>query len=222
MCCALNWSLFAEPLLLSLKVSLIASTVSLALGIIISYWMVRHKFIGKIFLETTIMMPLVLPPTVVGFLLLVLLGRRSWIGKAFEWITGQPIIFSWAAAVIAAIVVTFPLVYQSIKTGFSNVSLEHEEAAWLDGANEWQVLFSITLPLAKPSLITAYILGFARALGEFGATLMVAGNIPGRTQTIPTAIYGAVESNEMVLTWLWTLVMIHISFVLLLLARAIK
>lgn len=207
---------FFEPLWLSLKVSLIASVISLVLGALISYVLSSKQFVGKTLLEVLFMLPLVLPPTVVGFLLLVSLGRRSWLGMAAEWIFSKPIIFSWYAAVIAAIVVSFPLVYQTIKVGLAAVSSEHKEAARLDGASEWQVLLHIVLPLARPSLLAAYILGFARALGEFGATLMVAGNIPGKTQTIPTAIYAAVESNQMDLAWLWTAIVVIISFFMLL------
>ncbi|CAH0121117.1 Molybdenum transport system permease protein ModB [Paenibacillus sp. CECT 9249] len=212
---AFDWHSFLLPFWLSLKVSLIASILTLIAGIWIASWMAERHFSCKAVLETIFMLPLVLPPTVVGFLLLTLLGRKSWIGRLMEWLFAQPVIFTWYAAVIAAIVISFPLVYQTVKVGIASVSVEYKDAARLDGANERQVLGRITLPLAGRSLLTAYTLGFARALGEFGATLMIAGNIPGRTQTIPTVIYTAVETNQMHLAWIWTFIVIMISFILL-------
>lgn len=165
--------------------------------------------------ETFLILPLVLPPTVIGFLLLVLLGRNSWIGRLAEWLFAQPLIFSWGAAVIAAVVVSFPLVYQSMRVGFDSVDRELEEAARSQGAGEWQVFRWITLPLVSRSAIAAFILAFARGLGEFGATWMVAGNIPGKTQTLPTAIYVAVSNGDHGLAWIWTAVIILFSWLLL-------
>jgi molybdate ABC transporter, permease protein len=165
------------------------------------------------------MLPLVLPPTVVGFLLLVLLGRKSWVGQGIERLFHAPVIFTWWAAVIASVVVSFPLVYQTMKVAFLSVDKRLEEAGRSIGANERQVFWHITLPLASRSLISAYILGFARGLGEFGATLMIAGNIPGKTQTIPTAIYVAVDSGNTTMAWAWTVSIIVISFILLLISR---
>jgi len=215
----MDWNSLFTPLWLSLKVSFIASIISLGLGTLAACLLHKRKFIGKTFLETLFMLPLVLPPTIIGFLLLVILGRNSLLGKLAEWIFSQPIIFSPVAAVIAAIVVAFPLIYQSIKVGLASVSEEFEDAARLDGASTWKVLQKVTLPLAAPSLLTGYILGFSRALGEFGATLMIAGNIPNKTQTIPIAIYTAVEKNEMPLAWMWTVMIVIISFGLLLMTR---
>lgn len=131
----------------------------------------------------------------------------------------QSIIFTWGAAVIASIVVAFPLVYQTMKTGFSLVSKDLEDSGRSIGANEWQVLRYITLPLAWRSVTAAYILGFARGLGEFGATLMIAGNIPHKTQTLPTAIYIAVESGNQTLAWCWAAAIIVISFGLMFIAN---
>jgi molybdate transport system permease protein len=179
--------------------------------------MSRRSFKGKTLLETAFMLPLVLPPTVVGFLLLVVLGRKSWLGRLIEWLFAAPIVFTWWAAVIAATVVAFPLVYQTMKVGFASVDRDLEDAGRSIGANEWQVFRYITLPLTFRSLISAYILGFARSLGEFGATLMIAGNIPGKTQTIPTAIYVAVDAGNAPMAWAWTGSMIVISFLMLLL-----
>ncbi|NHW33489.1 molybdate ABC transporter permease subunit [Paenibacillus aceris] len=215
----INWHEFWTPIRLSLQVSLLSSLIVLILGVGTAWWMSRRSFRGKTILETAIMLPLVLPPTVVGFILLVMLGRRSWFGKFIEWLFAAPIIFSWWAAVIASIVVAFPLVYQTMKVGFSAVDRDMEAAARSIGANEWQVFRYITLPLTIRSLISAYILGFARGLGEFGATLMIAGNIPGKTQTIPTAIYVAVDAGNTTMAWAWTCSIIIISFLMLFLTR---
>ncbi len=216
----LDWQTFWSPVALSLRVALLSSIAAMALGVGAARWMTRRSFAGKTLLETAFMLPLVLPPTVVGFLLLVGLGRKSWIGRFAEWLFAAPIVFSWWAAVIASVVVAFPLVYQTMKTGFLSVDKGLEEAARSSGANERQVFAYITLPLAYRSFVTAYVLGFARGFGEFGATLMIAGNIPGRTQTTPTAIYLAVDAGNATMAWLWTLSMIAVSFLLLIFARS--
>lgn len=212
----MNWDEWLPPVWLSLRVSIIASIIVAIIGMLVARFMSRHSFKGKSIVETFFMLPLVLPPTVVGFILLITLGRGSWIGKVYEWLFAQPIVFSWIAAVIAAVIVAFPLVYQTMKVGFLSVDRHLEDSARSAGASELQVLRYITLPLAKRSLTTAYLLGFARGLGEFGATLMIAGNIPGRTQTVPTAIYIAVETGEMGMAWAWTIAIISFSFVMLL------
>ncbi|MEK3917566.1 molybdate ABC transporter permease subunit [Paenibacillus sp. FSL H7-0331] len=215
----LHWGELWPPIRLSLQVALLSSVVAALLGVAIAWWMSRKSFKGKLLLETLFMLPLVLPPTVIGFLLLVMLGRKSIAGRFMEWLFHAPVIFSWWAAVIASIVVAFPLIYQTMKVGFDSVDSSVEEAGRSDGANAWQVFRFITLPLAARSLITAYILGFARGLGEFGATLMIAGNIPGVTQTIPTAIYVAVDSGKTTMAWAWTVSIILISFLLLFMTR---
>lgn len=184
--------------------------------------MAKAAFPGKAIIETVFLLPLVLPPTVVGFLLLVLFGRQSPIGQFIEWLFHQPIIFSWWAAVLAVVVVAFPLMYQSAKTGFEEVDGEVEDAARVDGANARQLFLLISVPLAMKSIISGAILSFTRALGEFGATLMFAGNIPGKTQTTPTAIYVAIDSGNMQQAWLWVLCMIVISFLLLVIIQLSK
>jgi len=213
-----DWQAFWSPVRLSLQVALIASILALIIGVAAAYMMSRRSFRGKALLETAFMLPLVLPPTVVGFLLLVILGRKSWLGQFFEWLFAAPIVFSVSAAVIAAVVVAFPLVYQTMKAAFASVDRELEASGRSMGANEWQVFRFITLPLTFRSLVTAYILGFARTLGEFGATLMIAGNIPGKTQTLPTAIFVAVDSGNTQLAWAWTGMIVAISFLMLLFA----
>lgn len=212
----MNWHDYWSPIKLSIQISSLSSILVLLSGVAISWWMSRRSFRGKLLLETVFMLPLVLPPTVVGFLLLIILGRRSFIGHFIEWLFAAPIIFSWWAAVVASVVVSFPLVYQTMKVGFSSIDRDLEDAGRSIGANEWQVFRYITLPLTFRSILAAFILGFARGLGEFGATLMIAGNIPGRTQTVPTAIYVAVDSGNAAMAWAWTGSIILISFILLL------
>ncbi|RAI96767.1 molybdate transport system permease protein [Paenibacillus pabuli] len=216
---AIDWAVFWPPVRLSLQVALLSSVIAAVFGIAVAWKMLRTSFRGKIVLETAFMLPLVLPPTVVGFILLVLLGRKSLLGRWIEAIFSAPVIFSWWAAVIASVVVAFPLVYQTMKSGFSGIDKDLEDAGRSIGANEWQVFRYISLPLAGKALMTAFILGFARALGEFGATLMIAGNIPGKTQTVPTAIYVAVDSGNQTMAWMWTGSIIIISFIMLLLTR---
>ncbi|MBB6730418.1 molybdate ABC transporter permease subunit [Cohnella zeiphila] len=215
----MNGTAFWSPVRLSLQVSLLSSVIVVIVGTAIAWRMSRRSFHGKTLVETAFLLPLVLPPTVVGFLLLVLLGRRSWAGRAIEWLFGAPIVFTWWAAVVAATVVAFPLAYQTLKVGFASVDRNLEDAARNAGASDWQVLRHITLPLASRALLSAFILGFARCLGEFGATLMVAGNIPGRTQTIPTAIYVAVDTGKSSMAWAWTACIVLFSFLLLLFTR---
>lgn len=211
-----DWQDFLAPVWLSVQVAFLSSLLVFLLAIGVAKGMARARFPGKSLVETVLLLPLVLPPTVVGFLLLVALGRRSWVGEAYEWLVGQPIVFSWVAAVIASVVVAFPLAYRTIKTGLEDVDGELEDAARAYGAGEWQVFRWITAPLASRSLWAGYTLGFARSLGEFGATLMIAGNIPHRTQTMPTAIYVAVDSGNTGLAWAWAGVTVLISLLLLL------
>jgi molybdate transport system permease protein len=215
----ITWEQFLTPILLSLRIAMVSSILVFILGLTAAWYLAKKKFIGKTIVETIFMLPLVLPPTVVGFALLIFLGRRSWIGHFFEFIFKQPIVFTWWAAIIASVVVSFPLVYQTIKVGFKSVDQDLEDSSRSLGAGEWQVLRYITLPLAWPSLLSAFILGFARGLGEFGATLMIAGNIPGKTQTIPTAIYVAVDTGKTELALYWVLSIVVTSFIMLLIVN---
>ncbi|MEH7352234.1 molybdate ABC transporter permease subunit [Neobacillus drentensis] len=206
---------FWDPVKLSLEVAVVSGCIVLVLGLFIGKWMAKARFKGKAVIETIFLLPLVLPPTVVGFLLLVIFGKQSPIGQFIEWVFHQPVIFTWWAAVIAALIVSFPLMYQSAKAGFEGVDGDVEDAARVDGANKLQLFMFVSVPLALKSIISGGILSFARALGEFGATLMFAGNIPGKTQTLPTAIYVAIDSGNMQMAWLWALCMIGISFLML-------
>lgn len=210
---------FLSPIWLSLKIASIAGVVVIILGTLAGRLLARKSFKGKAVLETILMLPMVLPPTVVGFFLIVIFGKNSMMGQAIEWLFKQPIIFTWWAAVIASIVVAFPLMYQSAKSGFQAINLDIEDAGRIDGANEWRVFLFISIPLASKALISGSILSFARALGEFGATLMFAGNIPGETQTIPTAIYIAIDSGNMTMAWMWVISIVMISFLMLLTVR---
>jgi len=184
-----------HPVLLSIRVAVIATVVVTCLGLPLSRLLARGEFFGKDALEAAITLPLVLPPSVVGYGLLMLIGKNGLLGKALADL-GVTLIFTWWAAVLASIVVAFPLMYQSAKAAFKSVDVNFEKAARTLGANEVRIFFTITLPLAWPGILAGLVLTFARALGEFGATLMVAGNIPGQTQTIPLAIYFAVESGD--------------------------
>ncbi|MBZ5752972.1 molybdate ABC transporter permease subunit [Metabacillus rhizolycopersici] len=206
---------FWSPVRLSIEIAFVSSILVFVLGLVLGKFMAHTKFKGKAIVETFFLLPLVLPPSVVGFLLIVIFGRNSLVGQAIESIFKQPIMFTWWAAVIAAIVVAFPLMYQSAKTGFESIDHDIEDAARVDGANAFKLFIFISIPLAIKSIISGGILSFARALGEFGATLMFAGNIPGKTQTTSTAIYIAIDSGNMQMAWLWVACMIGISFLML-------
>ncbi|WP_340372961.1 molybdate ABC transporter permease subunit [Peribacillus sp. FSL E2-0218] len=213
---------FWSPVQLSIQVAGLAGIIVFIVGIILARIMARKKFKGKVLLETLFLLPLVLPPSVVGFLLIVVFGKNGLPGKIIETIFNQPLMFTWCAAVIASAVVAFPLMYQSAKTGFEDIDEEIEHAAMVDGAGQLRLFLFVSLPLAAKSIVTGTILSFARALGEFGATLMFAGNIPGQTQTIPTAIYIAMDSGNMTLAWLWVAIIIAISFMMLFAVTYIK
>ncbi|MDD3653372.1 MAG: molybdate ABC transporter permease subunit [Desulfotomaculaceae bacterium] len=187
-----------RPLILSIRVAIIATVVVTCLGVPLTRLMARREFWGKDFLEAAITLPMVLPPSVVGYGLLMLIGKNGLLGKTLAEL-GLTLVFTWYAAVIASTVVAFPLMYQSAKAAFKSVDVNLEKAARTLGASEMRIFFTVTLPLAWPGILAGLVLTFARALGEFGATLMVAGNIPGQTQTIPTAIYFAVESGKNVM-----------------------
>ncbi|WP_144479684.1 molybdate ABC transporter permease subunit [Cytobacillus oceanisediminis] len=213
---------FWTPIKLSVEIASMSVVFVFIFGLLSARFMAKKQFFGKTAAETLLTLPLVLPPTVVGFILIIIFGINSPIGRTVENLFGSTIMFTWWAAVIAASVVAFPLMYQSAKTGFLQVDPGAEEAARVDGANEWKVFWYVTLPLSSRTLVTGLILSFARALGEFGATLMFAGNLPGRTQTAPTAIYMAIESGNLDAAWLWVIAMVGISFLMLLSTSFLK
>lgn len=210
---------FLSPIWLSLKVASISGIIVIILGTLVGRIMAKKSFQGKAVLETFLMLPMVLPPTVVGFFLIIIFGKNSNVGRVIEWFFGQPIIFTWWAAVIASIVVAFPIMYQAAKSAFQGIDQDIEDAARVDGANERKTFLMITIPLASKVLVAGSILSIARALGEFGATLMFAGNIPGKTQTIPTAIYIAIDSGNMTLAWMWVVSIVLLSFIMLFFVR---
>ncbi|WP_082232713.1 molybdate ABC transporter permease subunit [Halobacillus massiliensis] len=213
---------FWSPVQLSLEVASVSIIFVVITGLLFGRLMANKKFRGKAVLETFFLLPLVLPPTVVGFLLIVIFGRNSPFGRFIEWLFNQPVMFTWWAAVIASTVVAFPLMYQSAKTGFESIDQDIENAARVDGAGGIKLFMLVSVPLAIQSIIAGGILSFARALGEFGATLMFAGNIPGRTQTAPTAIYLAIDSGNMHIAWILVACMIGISFIMLLTVHVIR
>ncbi|CAB3933398.1 molybdate ABC transporter permease subunit [Achromobacter insolitus] len=183
------------PLLLSLKVAGWATLLATVAGTAAAYGLSRWRWPGRDLLDALLTLPLVLPPTVLGYYLLVLLGRRGIIGETLAgW--GIELVFTWQGAVIAASVVAFPLVFKSARAAFENVDSQLENAARVLGVCEAGVFFRVTLPLAARGIAAGVLLAFARALGEFGATLMIAGNLPGRTQTLSVAIYEAVQAGD--------------------------
>ncbi|EHQ89681.1 molybdate ABC transporter permease subunit [Desulfosporosinus youngiae] len=184
------------PIILSLKVAFAAVVIVAFSSIPIAAFMAKREFWGKDIVESIITLPLVLPPSVVGFMLLFVFGKNGPLGKLFEHWFNVRIVFTLAGAVIAAAVVAFPLMYQSVKVAIESVDQNLEKAARTLGAGELRVFFTITLPLALNGIIAGLVLAFARSLGEFGATLMIAGNIPGKTQTMPIAIYFANEAGD--------------------------
>ena len=204
-----------QPLLISIKVTLLAAVLIALIGGGLAVWLARSRFFGQSVVETLIHLPLVLPPSVVGFYLLVVLGHD---GPLARWL-GLNVLFTWPAAVIAATVVGLPLMFQASRAAIASVDPTLEQAARTLGSSELAVLWRVTLPLARRGVIAGLVLGATRALGEFGATLMVAGSMPGRTQTLPLAIYDSVLNRQTELTQYMVLLMTLLGFVSLWLVR---
>ncbi|MFM7046493.1 MAG: molybdate ABC transporter permease subunit [Actinomycetota bacterium] len=184
------------PLWLSLRVSLIATVVAAVVGIAIAYLLAKWRSRWSAVIEAVVTLPIVLPPTVLGYYLLTVLGTRSSIGTSWESLFGSPIVFTQTGAIIAATVSALPFVVRAARAAISNVDARVEESARVMGLSEWRVARVVTLPLAARGIGAGVALGFARALGDFGATVMVAGNIPGQTQTLPVAVYDAVQAGD--------------------------
>jgi len=183
-------------LALSLKVAGWATALNLVLGVAAGFALARLRFPGRELLDAVLTLPMVLPPTVLGYYLLVVIGKRGWLG-AWLWDRfGINLIFTWQGAVIAATIVAFPLVMRSARAAFEGVDPQLERAARVLGLGEWALFFRVTLPMAWRGVLAGVLLAFARALGEFGATLMVAGSIPGKTQTLSVAVYEAVQAGQ--------------------------
>lgn len=202
---------FWDPVCRSFFIASCAAFITAVIGTYAAAFMFKRQFPFKIILEIIFILPIVLPPSVVGFLLLILIGKQSTVGQWVSGLFGGSLIFTIWAAIIASVVAAFPLMYQSAKAGFQSIEPEILEAGMLDGADRWRMAVRILFPMAKNALTAGIVLSFTRALGEFGATLMVAGNIPGKTQTISTAVYQAVQLNNMNLAWAWVSIMIMIS-----------
>jgi molybdate transport system permease protein len=200
-------SSFTFPLLLSLKIAGISTIFSLAVGLWLAWVLANRAFPGKELLDAAVTLPLVFPPTVLGYYLLVLLSRNSPLGHAYESVFGAPLVFTWQAAVVAATIHAIPLLVKSARAGFEQTDPVFARAARSLGAGEWRIFRCVTLPLARRTVAAAAVIAFARSLGDFGATLMIAGDIPFRTQTAAIAIYDAVESNHTRLAAALTLVL---------------
>jgi molybdate transport system permease protein len=199
-----------SPVWTSIKTAVVSTAVTFFLGIGAAWIVANYRRKWKGLIDGVFTLPLVLPPTVVGFFLLLIFGKHGLIGRALYAI-GTTIIFSWPATVIAATVVAFPLMYRTARGAFEQVDGNIVNAARTLGASEWNVFWRVSVPLAWPGIMAGTMLAFARSLGEFGATLMVAGNIPGKTQTIPLAIFFAAEGGEMEKAFLWVLLIFGIS-----------
>jgi len=202
---------YLAPLWISCKTVLTTTVITFFIGIFAARWMARYAGKGKSIIDGIFILPLVLPPTVVGYGLLLLFGKNGPLGHFFAWF-GTTIVFSWPATVITAVVMTFPLMYMSARAGFEQVDANVENAARTLGASEWRVFWTVTMPMAWPAVVAATILTFARALGEFGATLILAGNIPGKTATIPVAIYFAIQDGQNDRALILVAIVLAISF----------
>ncbi len=184
------------PLWLSLRVAALSTVLSVAAGLALAYLLANRQFRGKEVLDAAVTLPLVLPPTVLGYYLLVVLGRESALGRLYEWVVGSPLVFTWQAAVLAALFHSAPLLVKSARAALESIDHDYERAARSLGASEFKLFWRVSLPLAFGPIFGATALAFARSMGDFGVTIMLAGNIPGRTQTIAVAIYDAVEAGD--------------------------
>jgi molybdate transport system permease protein len=215
---SIDWS----PLWLSLRVAAISTLVSVVLGVALAWLLAHRNFRGRDVLDAGVMLPLVLPPTVLGYYLLVLLGRQSALGQIYESVFGQPLVFTWQAAVVAAMFHSLPLLVKWSRSALESVDHSYEWAARSLGASEWRTFWRVSLPLAGRSILAAAALSFARALGDFGVTIMIAGNIPGQTQTVSVAIYDAVESGNGTLARTLVIVVSLTAILILTLANRIS
>ena len=187
---------FFFPVQLSLRVAALATLISLVLGVLLGWAFHRLRFPGKELLDSLLSLPMVLPPTVLGYYLVVLLGRKGFLGNWLEETFGLTLIFTWQGAVIAAAVFSFPLIFKSARAALDGVERKYEDAARTLGYPEWRIFLCVCLPLAGRGILAGTMLAFARAMGEFDATLMIAGNLPGRTQTLSLAVYSATQAGQ--------------------------
>jgi molybdate transport system permease protein len=204
-----------SPLIISLKTAFAATAITFFIGIYMACFVVRMKHFQGI-MDAIITLPMVLPPTVVGFFLLLIFGKRSWLGQLLLQFDIR-FVFSWEAAVIAAVVVSMPLMYRTARGAFEQIDKNIIYAARTLGVSEWKIFWWILLPNARQGILAGVILSFTRALGEFGATIMVAGNIPGVTQTMSTAIYSAVQADDDATAFQWVIIVVVFSFAIVML-----
>jgi molybdate transport system permease protein len=185
-----------EPLILSFEVAAVATLFTTVIGVWLATILANRRFRGRELLDIAITIPMVMPPTVLGWYVVVAIGKESFIGRSYEWLFGRRIVFSFTGAVIAAIIGSLPLIVKSARTALEGVDPNLLKAARTLGANSRRVFFTVQLPLAAPGVLAGVMLGFAHALGNFGLTLMIAGNIPGETRTASLAIYDAIQANR--------------------------
>lgn len=211
------------PLWLTLKIALLATLLAGVAGIALGWWMSQRRFAGKNFVDALLMLPMVLPPTVLGYYLIVVIGRNGVLGQYLDRWFGINLMFTWQGAVIAASLVSLPLVYKAARAAFEDVDARYPHAARTLGAGEFETFLRITLPLAVRGITAGLMLAFARAMGEFGATLMIAGNLPGKTQTLSIAIYDAVQAgNDAQALWLTLVISVVCVVVLVVSSRLLQ
>ena len=185
-----------EVVALSLRVAVVGTLIGLPVALMVGWLLAKSSIRGKVLLDTLVTFPLVLPPVVTGYFLLILLGRNGPIGQLLHNLFGVDVVFTWVAAALAAGLVSLPLMVRAIEVAMANVDPRLEFASRTLGAGPLRTFFGVTVPLARQGILAAVLLGFARGLGEFGATIVVAGNIPGRTQTVPLALFNRIETGD--------------------------
>ena len=211
------------PLWLTLKVAVLATLLAGLTGIALGWWMARRRFAGHALLDSFLMLPMVLPPTVLGYYLIVVVGRNGVLGRYLDQWFGINLMFTWQGAVIAASIVSLPLIYKAARAAFEDADPRMVLAARTLGASELEIFLRISLPLAGRGVVAGLMLAFARAMGEFGATLMIAGNLPGKTQTLSIAVYDAVQAgNDAQALWLTLLISVVCMFVLVVSSRLLQ
>jgi molybdate transport system permease protein len=211
-----------DPLRLSLQITVFSTAIVAVTGISLGYLLARREFPGRALVDAIATAPIVMPPTVLGYYLLVTVGRNSPIGGAWEAVFGSPLVFSWQGAVLAASVASFPFCLRAARAAIESVDQRYEAAGLVMGLSRWQVATQITLPMARRGLWAGVALAFARALGDFGTTVMVAGNIPGRTQTMPIAVYDAVQAFDYDRAGTLALVLLGVAVTVLLVVRRLE
>ena len=203
------------PFWISIKVALISTVIVTIIGVLISKWLYERKGIIARILESMIVLPIVLPPTVMGFILLIIFSPHSVVGRFFSNVIHIPVVFTMTGAVIASVIVSFPLMYQHTVQGFRGIDSKMLNTARTMGASERKIFYRLIVPLSKRSILSGIMMSFARAIGEFGATLMVAGYIPNKTNTLPLEIYFLVEQGKENQAWLWVLVLVAFAIVVI-------